>query len=128
MLAFRFSLADLFDRAGRLRPFAELPAKGSGEAASFDVVRTTIRREGETVTTEELIRLKVRDGRKAEIARRGGTTIRAKLLRSKPLKRGIVTTRERSAGSGRTAAQGHDLNTLNNCSNGEAVTDDKRSV
>ena len=67
----RFNLADLFDRAGRLRPLAELPPDILAEIASFDVVRITIRRTGETVTTEELIRVKTRDCRTAAVTMRG---------------------------------------------------------
>jgi hypothetical protein len=56
--AYRFSLADLFDRAGRLRPLGELPPEVQAEIASFEIVRVTTRRTGETVITEELIRVK----------------------------------------------------------------------
>ncbi len=63
MLSYRFNLADLFDRAGRLRPLAGLPPEVQTEIASFEVVRVTTRRNGETVTTEELIRVKTRDRR-----------------------------------------------------------------
>jgi hypothetical protein len=99
----RFSLADLFDAAGRLRPFEELAPELQEQIASFDVIRTTIRQERETVTTEELIRVRLRDNSTAEISQRA-TTASAKVLRCKPLSRRVITTHERSAGSGRTAA------------------------
>jgi hypothetical protein len=102
--AYRFNLCDLFDRLGRLRSLADLPAEIAAEIASFDVVRITTRTAGETVTTEELIRVKTRDRRTAAISRRGGSSFSPGVLRSQPLTRGLVTVRERSAGAGRTEA------------------------
>jgi len=99
-----FNLGDLFDRGGRIRPLGELPLEVQTEIASFEVVRMTTRGNGETVTTEELIRVKTRDRRTAQITRRGQTTGTARTLSLKPLQRGLVTTRERSAGSGSTLA------------------------
>jgi hypothetical protein len=104
MTGSRFSLGDLFDRAGRLRPFNELPPEVQAEIASFDIIRVTTRRKGETVSTEELIRVKTRDRWTAEIARRGGDTATRTSLRRKPLRPGLVKTLERSAGAGATAA------------------------
>jgi hypothetical protein len=100
----RFNLGELFDRAGRLRPLGELPPEIQTEIASFEVVRTTVRTNGETVATEELIRVKTRNGRTAQLARRGGATVTARTLSVPPLQRRLVTTRERSAGSGSTDA------------------------
>lgn len=98
-LASRFSLADLFDRVGRLRPFRDLPPEITAEIASFDVVRITTRTAGETVITEELIRVKTRDRRTVEIARRGQGSLSARVVRTKPLRPGLVSVRERSAGA-----------------------------
>jgi hypothetical protein len=103
-IAYRFSLGDLFDDIGRLRPFKDLPPEVQAGIASFDVVKITTRSVGETVTTEELIRVKLRDRRTAEVARRGSGSLSARVLRSQPLKRAIATTRERTAGAGQTAA------------------------
>jgi hypothetical protein len=102
--AHRFNLGELFDRAGRLRPFEELPPEVQAEIASFEVVRITTRGNGETVTTEELIRVKTRDRRTAQIAKRGGAWASARVLSEKPLQRRLVTTGERSIGTGSTAA------------------------
>jgi hypothetical protein len=63
-----------------------------------------MRREGEAVITEELIRVKTRDRRIAEIARRGGDTVTRTTIRRKPLLPALATVLERSAGSGTTAA------------------------
>jgi hypothetical protein len=99
----RFNLGELFDRLGRLRPFRELPPEIAAEIASFDVVRITTRTDGTTVVTEELIRVKTRDRRTAEIARRGGDSFSARTLRIQPIVRGVVRTSERSVGTGRTS-------------------------
>jgi hypothetical protein len=99
-----FSVADLFDAAGRLRPFDDLPPSVVAQIASFDVVRVTTRLAGETVITEELIRVKMRDRRTAAITRRGGDSVSARAVRRKPIARGLVTSTERSAGEGCTAA------------------------
>jgi hypothetical protein len=61
-------------------------------------------RDGETVRTEELIRVKTGDRRTAEIARRGGTTLAARSIRNQPIVRGVVKTTERMVGAGRTRA------------------------
>ena len=110
-LVSRFSLADLFDQAGRLRPFKDLPPEIQAEIASFEVVRVSTRTAGETVITEELIRVKTRARQTAEVARRGCGSVsfdprtgQARVIRSQALQRAVVTTVERSAGSGRTAA------------------------
>ena len=66
---YQFNLCDLFDLAGRLRPLKDLPPEIAAEIASFDVIKITVRTAGETVITEELIRVKTRDRRTAEIAR-----------------------------------------------------------
>jgi hypothetical protein len=100
----KFSLADLFDRAGRLRPLAELPPEIQDEIASFEVQRVTMRRDGETVITEELIRVKTRDRRTAAVIRRGSGCMSTRNMRQKPLAPSVVTTRERSVGEGRTLA------------------------
>jgi hypothetical protein len=102
-VAYQFSLVDLFDSSGRLRRFEDLPPEIAAEIASFEIVRITMRTEGETITTEELIRVKTRDRRTAEIARRGGGSISERVIRIKPLRPGLVTSRERP-GAGRTAA------------------------
>src|SRR5687767_6663735 len=102
--AHRFNLGDLFDRAGRLRPLGELPAEVQAEIASFEVVRVTTRVKGDAVTTEELIRVKTRNRRTAQVVKRGQTTGAATSISVKPLLRRLVTTRECSAGSGSTAA------------------------
>ena len=113
-ITYRFNLFDFFDRAGRLRPFTDLPPEIAAEVASFDVVRITTRTSGDTVITEELIRVKTRDRRTAEVARRGGDSFSARVIRIKPLARRVVTVRERSAGAGRTvlaeAAQANGAN------------------
>jgi hypothetical protein len=102
---YQFSLAVLFDQAGRLRALNELPPEILAEIKSFEVVRTTRRVKGETLITEELIRVKTHDRRTASVTRRGGTTISAKAFISQPLlRRRITTVRERRIGVGRTAA------------------------
>jgi hypothetical protein len=110
-VARRFNLGDLFDRAGRLRPLNALSLEIQAEIASFEVVRVTTREAGETVITEELIRIKTRDRRTAEVARRGGGSMsfdqrtgQLRAIRSQPLQSAVVTTVERSMGSGRTAS------------------------
>lgn len=102
--AHRFNLGELFDRAGRLRPLGELPREAQAEIAFFEIVRVTTHGNGETVTTEELIRVKTRDRRTAQVQKRGGAWASARMLSEKPLQRRLVTTRERSAGSGSTPA------------------------
>ena len=100
----RVSLADLFDAAGRLRPLSELPPELTTAIAAFDVGRTTTWCKGETVITEELVRVKLRDGRKARVTRGGPTTLSSRMVSQKPPQRRIVTTRERWVGAGRTEA------------------------
>jgi hypothetical protein len=100
----RFNLGEFFDRAGRLLPLGEVPPDVQAEIASFEVVRITTRSNGETVTTEELIRVKTRDRRTARVVKRGLTTATARSISEKPLGPRLVTTRERSVGSGSTAA------------------------
>src|SRR5829696_4275101 len=102
--SYRLNLADLFDRLGRLKPFKDLPPEVAQEIASFDVVRITRTTGGATVVTEELIRVKTRDRRAASIARRGGTSITPREVRSQPITRALVTSHKALAGSGRTAA------------------------
>jgi hypothetical protein len=97
---------ELFDRAGRLKPLESLPAHVAAQIASFDIIKTTVRREGETITTEELIRVKTRDRKTATVARRGGTTVTEKHIKSQPIARRLVTTQEKAIGRGRTAAAG----------------------
>ena len=99
-----FNLGNLFDRAGRLRPLGDLPPEVQGEIASFEIVRVTTRRTGETVITEELIRVKTRDRRTAQMTTRGGSWRTSRVLSERPLVRRLVTTRDRSVGSGSTAA------------------------
>jgi hypothetical protein len=100
----QFSLADLFDRAGRLRQLKDLPPEILTEIKSFDVVRLTTRKVGETVITEELIRIQTRDRRTAEVARRGPDSLSGRRLRMHPLAPNTTTAIERSAGSGATTA------------------------
>jgi hypothetical protein len=100
----RFNLGELFDRAGRLRPLNELPANIQAEIASFEIVRMRVRDNDATVTTEELIRVKTRDRRTAQITKRGQTTGTARTLTQGAVRPRLVTTIERSAGSGSTAA------------------------
>jgi hypothetical protein len=102
-VVYRFNLADLFDRAGRLRPLGELPPEIQAEIASFDIVRVTTRTDGERVITEELIRVKTRDRRTARVVR-DCTSVSARRINQKPLQPRVVTVRERSAGAGRTSA------------------------
>ena len=94
--AYRFNLGELFDRAGRLRPLEELPPEVQAEIASYEIVRVNTRRTGETVITEELIRVKTRDRRTAQMATRGGSWGTSRVLSEQPLVRRLVTTRERS--------------------------------
>lgn len=102
-IVFNVKLADLFDAEGRLRPVQELPEATIGAIATFDILRTTIQTAGETITTEELIRVKLRDGRRAEVSRRAGSASR-RVLRQQPLRPRRLTFAERSIGRGQTAA------------------------
>jgi hypothetical protein len=78
--AHRFNVGELFDRAGRLRPLGELPREAQAEIAFFEIVRVTTHGNGETVTTEELIRVKTRDRRTAQVQKRGGAWASARML------------------------------------------------
>src|SRR5262245_4377168 len=87
-----FRLTDLFDRAGRLKPFHELPESITTQIASFDVVRTRIQRKRDSIVTEELIRVKLRDRRTATVRRRGPTTVSAHEVVLQPTKPPRVVT------------------------------------
>ena len=84
--AYRLNLGDLFDRAGRLRPLGELPSDIQQQIASFDVVRTTVRRHGATTTTEEVIRVKTRARRTPQIISRGQTSLTGGASAAGPLR------------------------------------------
>jgi hypothetical protein len=58
--------------------------------ASFEVVRVTMRRTGQTVITEELIRVKTCDRRTGQVARGGQATISANCLSERPLDRRLA--------------------------------------
>jgi len=116
------------DPLGRLRPFESPPPELLAEIASFEVVRTTVHRKGDATVTEELIRVKLRDRGVAEIAKRGGDSLKLRVIRRRPLKRGIVRTVTRNDGRGATAAAGgsalDDRNPTNSDpANGESPTD-----
>jgi hypothetical protein len=81
----RFNLGELFDHAGRLRPPGDLPPALQNEIASFEVVRITTRGKRETVTTEELIRVKTRDRRTAQVSKRDGTWVGRTRLHSRAM-------------------------------------------
>lgn len=63
------TIADLFDAQGHLKPVHELAANVAAQVASFDVVRITTRRDGDSTITEELIRIALRGGTKAAVTR-----------------------------------------------------------
>ncbi len=98
-----FTVADFFDQYGRLRPLGELPTQLQAHVALFEVVRVTTELKGETLTTEELIRVKTRDRRIAKIGRQGGITVTPSSMQQRPLKPRLVTRLERHVGSGRSA-------------------------
>jgi hypothetical protein len=72
------SLADLFDDQQHLKPLTALPAPVAAEIASFDVMRTTVRRNGTATVTEELVRVTLKNRATALVRRhrRRGVIIR----------------------------------------------------
>jgi hypothetical protein len=60
---------------------------------SFDVARTSTRTRGETVITEELIRVKLQGRRTAEVTRREPGSPTERKIRSQPLRHRLVTIR-----------------------------------
>jgi hypothetical protein len=55
------TVAELFDKAGRLRHVKDLPLGVAAQLAQFELVRITTRQKGKLTVTEETIRVQLRD-------------------------------------------------------------------